>query len=87
MDKYNVYWKEIKIGTLSVEGKKHKYVPEKEAIGALKNPLDPRLKEERDWGEAIPFFETRLKSAARFPNLEIGNHTDFYTLKKIEGEP
>lgn len=86
MDKYNVYWKEIKIGTLSVDGKRHKYVPEK-AIQDLKNPLDPRLKEERDWGEEIPFFQSRLESAARFPKLEIGNQTDFYRLKKIEEEP
>lgn len=87
MEKYKVYYKEVLIGTVYVEGKKHKYVPDQERIKQLNNPIDPTLKEERDWGEEIPFFKSRLKSASRFPNLEIGNHTDFYRLEKNEEEP
>lgn len=84
MEIYEVFWKEIKIGTLSVDGKKHKYVPITDVISELSNPMDPRLKEERDWGDEIPFFKTRIENAKKFPNLEIKFHTDYYKLKKLK---
>ena len=84
MEIYNVFWKDVWIGVLSVKDGLHKYQT-KEEINSLKDtvPFDPILMESRDWGEAIPFFKSRLECAEKFPNLEIGFHTDSYRLKKV----
>lgn len=84
MEKFEVYCKEVCIGMLSVDGNKYKYVPNEEAKKLSNDlPIAPILLEERDWGEEIPFFKSRLEAAERFPGLFIGFQTDFYELKKV----
>ena len=83
MEKYKVYWKDTLIGELYVEDGKHKYEPNYENVSKLNEvPLDPILLNSRDFGEKIPFFQTRLESAEKFSDLPIGFQTDFYRLKK-----
>jgi len=85
MERYNLFWKDVWIGVLSVRDGSHKYQAKEEAINSLKGtvPFDPILMESRDWGEPIPFFKSRLECAEKFPNLEIGFHTDSYRLEKV----
>lgn len=86
MEIYNVFWKDIWIGVLSVkEDGLYKYQAKEEEINRLKDtvPFDPILMESKDWGEAIPFFKSRLECAEKFPDLEIGFPTDSYRLKKV----
>ena len=84
MNKYEVYWKTEHIGTLLVDGDRHKYEVIHQNIQKLiDKPLVPEVLCSRDWGEPIPFFVTRLEAYDRFPNLDIGFQTDNYRLKKI----
>ena len=85
MERYKFFWKDVWIGDLFVRNGSHKYQANEEAINNLKDsvPFDPVLMESRDWGDAIPFFKSRLESAAKFPNLEIGFQTDSYRLEKV----
>ena len=81
MQKYYLYWKAQLIGELWVDGNKHKYEPMlTDEVMCL--PLEPEVLEKREWGPEIPFFQTRIDAAKKFPNMEIGFLTDFYTLKR-----
>lgn len=79
--RYKVFWKNICVGVLLVENNLYKYEPV-ESLDLTKMPLDPAVVQKRDWGPEIPFFKSRLEAAAKFPDLEIGFHTDFYELKR-----
>ena len=84
MNKYEVYWKNEHIGTLFVDGDRHKYEAIHQNIQKLLDkPLAPEVLCSRDWGELIPFFATRLEACNKFPDLSIGFQTDNYRLKKI----
>lgn len=85
---YNVYWKDVLIGTLSVNNDKHRYIPNFEEIKRLegKAPLLAQVMKPYDWGEKIPFFETRIVNCERFGKEDYTYQTDNYRLESITKE-
>ena len=85
MKEYNVFWKEELIGKLYVDEASYKYVADTDKINSMKNePMNPVLKNSRDWGDEIPYFKIRIDANKNFENLEIGFQTDFMTMRKVK---
>lgn len=82
MKKYKVMYKDINIGTLTLEENRHIYIPDKVGIEKAKKNGDTILNhlKEITQEKTIPFFESRLQNAERFKNVSIGYHTDNYEL-------
>lgn len=85
---YNVYWDDVFIGTLSVNNGKHRYIPSFEGIKKLEGiaPLVAQVKRPYDWGEKIPFFESRIINCERFGTEDYAYQTDHYRLEVLEKE-
>lgn len=73
---YDVFYNDVQIGVLYEENRKHKF----EAV-TNNQPIFEHLKCSRDWGEKIPFFESRIYNAGRFNKRPIAYHNDGYALK------
>ena len=83
MKTYKVYWGEILIGTLFVNNKQHRYIPNFEGIKKLEGvaPLVASVIKPYDWGEEIPFFSSRINNCERFGKEDYTLHTDNYRLE------
>lgn len=83
MKTYKVYWKDILIGTLEVNNKQHRYIPNFEGIKKLEGvaPLVAQTTRPYDWGEEIPFFSSRISNCERFGDEDYTSHTDNYRLE------
>lgn len=82
---YNVFWEDILIGTLSVNNNQHRYIPNIEGIKKLngKAPLVASVTKAYDWGEKIPFFDSRIINCERFGTEDYTYQTDHYRLEPI----
>lgn len=85
---YHVYWKDVLIGTLSVNNNQHKYIPNFAGIEKLKGeaPLLSQVTKPYDWGEQIPFFTSRIANCERFGKEDYTYITDNYRLELVERE-
>lgn len=83
MKTYKVYWKDILIGTLFVNNKQHRYIPNFEGIKKLEGvaPLIAQTTRPYDWGTEIPFFSSRISNCERFGDGDYTSHTDNYKLE------
>ncbi len=73
MIKYDIYFKEYCIGKLFInEAGQYKYVANNEAINEAEkeDAIFADVKTDRDWGEPIAFFETRINNCKRFGMVE-----------------
>ncbi len=89
MEKYIVYYKGVKIGTLEVNEKgQHRYTPDTNGLEAVKENIQifPELFKQSDWGDPIPLFNNRIQDAKRFhkETKNISNHTDKFELEGME---
>lgn len=69
MIKYNIWFKKLCIGKLYInEAGQYKYVPDENAIKEAEksDTIFADAKTERDWGEPINFFDSRIKNCKRF---------------------
>ena len=85
MVQYKVYWKEQCIGTLYVDGNRHKYVPDHAAINAIKADafLIREVTNEYDADTPIQFFKQMIENCARFEGRGIGYHNNNYSLRLV----
>ena len=89
MKKYEVFYKDILIGILSVnEDYKYCYEPFFNAVNELKEKVPLlRVMEEGTAGEfiePIPFFQERLRYMKLWKLSTIGYHTDYFVIKEIK---
>lgn len=86
--KYNVFYKDIKIGVLEINEKgQHKYTPDETGIQKVKESISIfyEILVQTDWREPIPFFENRIRDAKRFSQEnDISNQTDSFRMIKID---
>lgn len=69
MIKYNIYYKDKKIGNLYINEKgEYKYVTLKEVIQEIEktDKIFIAAKTDRDFGEPIVFFDSRIKNCQKF---------------------
>lgn len=80
---YKVYWKDTLIGTLLVNNKQHRYVPNFDGIKKLQGiaPLVAQTTRPYDWGNEIPFFSSIIDNCERFGQEDYTSHTNNYRLE------
>ena len=85
---YSVFWKDVLIGTLSVNNNQHRYIPNYDGINKLKGkaPLVASVTKAYDWGEKIPFFDSRIRNCERFGTEDYTYQTDHYKLELLTKE-
>lgn len=82
MTNYSVYWKDQQVGTLTVEGEWHKYVPKMATIEKLKEKafLVAEVMKEHE-GKPIQFFKQLIENCSRFEGRSMEYHNNNYCLK------
>lgn len=84
---YEVYYRDILIGRLSVdENGRHAYKPEKAGIAAVEDRvcLLRVMKEGTDgYGEPIPFFQNRLYNMKRNGLHQMNYQTDWFWIREV----
>jgi len=88
MIKYNVYYKEKRIGKLYINAKgQYKYVAYAEAIEEVETSNNVCIyadaRNSRDWGEPIAFFDSRIENCKRFGETDTVKYpnSDYYFIK------
>ncbi len=89
MEKYEVFYKDILVGNLSVNSEyKYCYEPDFKGVEKVKDEACLlRVMEEGTngvFGEPIPFFQERLRYMKLWKLSVIGYHTDWFTIKQIK---
>jgi hypothetical protein len=87
--KYNVFLKDIKIGSLEIneETGLYKYTVDKDATNELKDiiSIPVEMTKNTDWIKPIPFFKNKIDNAKRFGREDnIGSFTDPFRLVKVK---
>ncbi len=87
--KYNVFLKDIKIGSLEIneETGLYKYTVDKDAADKLKDiiSIPVEMTKNTDWIKPIPFFKNKIDNAKRFGREDnIGIFTDPFRLVKVK---
>lgn len=80
---YGVYWQEYCIGTLYVrDDGKHRYLAHKDVIADVSKEanLVSAVKEDREWGEPIAFFDQMFKNCSRF-GTKLEYHNNNYSIR------
>ena len=91
MIKYNVYFKDVCIGRLCIntEGQ-YKYVADRAAISQVEETeaVFVDAKQDRDWGDPIPFFDSRIENCKRFGKVDkvAYPNSNYYFIKDNAGE-
>ena len=86
MIKYDVYYKDIKIGRIYInEEGKYKYVTVKSAIDQIEktDKIYIDAKTDRDFGEPIVFFDSRIANCKKFGQEDKVQYpnSDYYFIK------
>lgn len=88
MIKYNVFYKENRIGKLYIDEKgQYKYVADDAAIAETEESENVYIyadaKNSRDWGEPIAFFDSRIENCKRFGETDTVKYpnSDYYFIK------
>lgn len=87
MEKYAVFYKETRIGTLFVQNGKHRYIPDAESVRAIcdRASLLLEMREGTDgFVDPIPFFQNRLMHMRRWNLDEINYQTDWFLLRRVK---
>lgn len=87
MEQYEVFYRDILIGILTVDRSTglHRYEPEEAGLSAVQGIilLDHDLRTGTPgFVRPIPFFQNRLKNMERFGLREINYQTDFFTIRR-----
>lgn len=80
---YAFYYKDVLLGYLEIREGKHRYTPITENVRRVERevPLIREVIRGYDWGTPIPFFQERIRNAARFGKEKcIRYHTDLFTM-------
>ena len=86
MEQYAVYYRDIRIGTLRVEGGKHWYLPCEAGVRAAEKHtfLTKEMREGTPgFEEPIPFFQNRLYQMKRWNMTEMNYATDYFLIRKL----
>lgn len=88
MIKYDVFYKESRIGKLYInEDGQYKYVADEEAIKEVEKEANVCIyadaRNSRDWGEPIAFFDSRIENCKRFGETDVIKYpnSDYYFIK------
>lgn len=89
MEQYNVYWKNVYIGRLTVDNttRQHFYEPYPEGVEKVKEKailLVKMINGTDGFVTPIPFFQNRLYNMKRAGLEEIGYHTDYFVMKRYQ---
>lgn len=87
--KYNVFLKDIKIGSLEIneETGLYKYTVDKDATNELIDiiSIPVEMTKNTNWIKPIPFFKNKIDNAKRFGREDnIGSFTDPFRLVKVK---
>lgn len=90
-EKYEVFYKDVLIGILTVDVAdcKHRYEPNAEGVAKVESTacLIRVMKEGTDgFTEKIPFFENRLYNMKRAGLHEVSYQTDWFLIREIQNE-
>lgn len=91
IEKYEIYYRETVIGYLHVDTERrlHRYIPRPEGVEEV-DPIACLLRVmkegQEEFGEVIPFFDSRLFYMKRSGRKIFGYHTDHFTFKLLEDE-
>lgn len=88
MIKYNVFYKESRIGKLYInEDGQYKYVADEADIKEVETKENVCIyadaRNSRDWGEPIAFFDSRIENCKRFGEVNKVKYpnSDYYFIK------
>lgn len=89
MEKYNFYYKDLKIGELYIQAGQYLYEPIFEALEKIKEEaclLKVMMEGTKTYTEPIPFFSSRIYNGKR-NNLKVINYqTDYFVLETVDLE-
>ena len=87
MEQYELFYKSILIGHLSVFDGKHMYVPRESGVQLVGSgaPLSKEMREGTNgFTDPLPFFQNRLFNMKRWGLTKINYQTDYCTLTKVD---
>jgi len=86
MDLYEVYYKGVLLGRLTIKGNDYFYVPNQSNVNLIEsqgNILVFEVKATQTYDRPISFFELRIKNGIRFEDQTIGYQEDHYRMKEL----